>query len=230
MKPTIALLIVLGLSVAVSGCVSTRTISVAAAGTSRTADGRGSPVPPSQQKTDVRVLLVTPKFSNDTDALPTFYVEVRNRGEIGVDFSTENITAYSGESRVRVYTYDELANRIKSEAEAEAAAVAANEASQLKNSAMSRAPAGRNMKDNPEGWAVTKAQVDAQNGMDRTGWMGVQQQNDLRRMLQRSTVPPGGTAGGAVKLHAEDIRSGQPLKLVVTVGGEAHEFVFEVER
>jgi hypothetical protein len=77
---------------------------------------------------------------------------------------------------------------------------------------------------------VTKAQVDAQNGMDRTGWMGVQQQNDLRRMLQRSTVPPRGTAGGAVKLHAEDIRSGQPLKLVVTVGGEAHEFVFEVER
>jgi hypothetical protein len=41
-------------------------------------------------------------------------------------------------------------------------------------------------------------------------------------------VAPGSTAGGIVKLDPAPIRRGQPLKLVVTVGGEAHAFVFEV--
>lgn len=228
MKSNITLLIVLGLSVAASGCVSTRTILVSAAGASRIVDGRGSPVPQSQQKVDVKVFLVTPKFKNDTDALPTFYLEIRNRGAIGVDISTENITAYSGESRVRVYTYNELADRIKREAEAEAAAVAASEASQLKGASMSRETTSRNMTENPVPWAVTRAQNDAQNGMDRIGMEGDQQLNDPGRMLQRSTVPPRGTVGGTVKLHAEDIRSGQPLRLLATIGGEVHEFRFDV--
>lgn len=228
MNSHITLLMFLGLGVAVSGCVSTRTISVSGAGASRIVDGRGSPVPQSQQKVDVKAFLVTPEFSNATDALPTFYLEIRNRGASGVNFGTENITAYSGESRVRVYTYDELANRIQSEAEAEAAEVAASEASQLKGASMSRQTTSRNMMENPVPWAVGKAQNDARIGTGRIESGGDEQANDPRRMFQRTTVAPSGTVGGTVKLHAEDIRSGQPLRLLVTVGGEVHEFRFNV--
>jgi hypothetical protein len=47
-------------------------------------------------------------------------------------------------------------------------------------------------------------------------------------MLVQRTVAPGTMAGGIIKLDPAKISHGQPLKLVVTVGGEAHEFVFEV--
>ena len=228
MKSNLTLFIVLGAGVALGGCVSPRTISVPAADASRVVDGRGNPVPPSRQQVDVKVILVTSKFSNDTDALPTFYLEVRNRGASGVDFSPENVVAFSGGSRVRVYTSSELADRIKREAEAEAAAAAANEASQLKGASMSRQATSRNMMENPVPWAVTKAQNDARSGMNQIEPAGEQQPADLGQLLQTSSIPPHGTVGGAVVFHAEDIRSGQPLRLLVTVGGEVHEFRFEV--
>ena len=45
-------------------------------------------------------------------------------------------------------------------------------------------------------------------------------------MLVPRTVVPGATAGGIVKLDPAPISRGRPLKLVVTAGGETHEFVF----
>ena len=45
-------------------------------------------------------------------------------------------------------------------------------------------------------------------------------------MLMPHTVAPGATAGGIVKLDPAHVSRGQPLKLVVSVGGETHEFVF----
>jgi hypothetical protein len=47
-------------------------------------------------------------------------------------------------------------------------------------------------------------------------------------MLGKMTVAPGTMAGGIIKLDPAQISQGQLLKLVVTVGGEPHEFIFEV--
>lgn len=52
--------------------------------------------------------------------------------------------------------------------------------------------------------------------------------DEAQLMLVQHPVAPGLMAGGIIKLDPEQISRGQPLKLVVTVGGEAHEFVFEV--
>ena len=52
----------------------------------------------------------------------------------------------------------------------------------------------------------------------------------LRNLLTPGTLAPGGRTGGVVKLHPEDLRSGRPLRLVVTLGGETHEFQFDVRQ
>jgi hypothetical protein len=51
--------------------------------------------------------------------------------------------------------------------------------------------------------------------------------DDAPTMLTQCMVPPTLTAGGLVKLEPAQIHPGQPLRLVVTVGGEAHEFLFD---
>jgi len=213
---------------ALGGCALTKTLTVSPASAIQPVYRQGRLVLQSQKKNGVEVEVLTRQFSDQTDALPSFFVAVRNGGEVEVEFSLENITTYSGESRVRVYTVEELEKRVRSEGEAEAAAVAANEAAQLKDAAMSRQTTSRNLKDNPVAWTMTKAQGNARNGMDQSGSSRNQQPNDLTGMLMRSTVRPRETVGGTIKLHAEDIRSGQPLRLVVAIGGEVHEFMFDV--
>ena len=46
--------------------------------------------------------------------------------------------------------------------------------------------------------------------------------------LQSQVIRPGDVGGGRIMLEPEDILSGLPLLIVVTVGGEKHEFLFEV--
>jgi hypothetical protein len=41
-------------------------------------------------------------------------------------------------------------------------------------------------------------------------------------------IRPFDVGGGRITLEAEDILSGLPLKVVVNVAGEKHEFLFEV--
>lgn len=51
---------------------------------------------------------------------------------------------------------------------------------------------------------------------------------DLGRMLRRTVIAPGGTAGGMVAVHAEDLKGGRPLRLVVNAGGEKRAFLYTV--
>ena len=51
---------------------------------------------------------------------------------------------------------------------------------------------------------------------------------DTPTMWQRNTLFPGRTAGGVVKLYGQDMSRGKPLKLVVTIDGELHEFLFDI--
>jgi hypothetical protein len=50
----------------------------------------------------------------------------------------------------------------------------------------------------------------------------------VEEALRPQVIRPGDVGGGRIMLESEDILSGLPLKVVVTVAGEKHEFLFEV--
>jgi hypothetical protein len=50
----------------------------------------------------------------------------------------------------------------------------------------------------------------------------------LEEALRSQVIRPGDVGGGRIMLESEDILSDFPLKVVVTVAGEQHEFLFEV--
>ena len=52
----------------------------------------------------------------------------------------------------------------------------------------------------------------------------------LANLLYPVTIRPGKTEGGLIKLHAEDIAEGKPLRVVVTLGNDVHAFEFDVKR
>lgn len=203
-----------GLLVMVSAC--TRTLSVSTANPERPALEGGRPMLQSQGKYRVDVVLLNRKFSYKLKTLPAFYVKVWNGGDTPIEFSTKNITAYSGKSRVEVYTSSQL-----------------------------KAWAGRNseladVQDAFTSWDVYSGPLSGGN------WRGektatdanvrpgrIHAANKPRRerhliLLRSQEVRPGETVGGGVKLNAEAIKTGQPLYLIVTVAGEVHRFVFAV--
>jgi hypothetical protein len=51
----------------------------------------------------------------------------------------------------------------------------------------------------------------------------------VEQALQPQTIRSFDAGGGLIMLEADDLLSGLPLKIVVTVGGEKHEFIFEVQ-
>jgi len=77
-----------------------------------------------------------------------------------------------------------------------------------------------------------RAQLDT-NAKDRQEEIEAWRQHLLdgaRMMLGEHTVPPGEMAGGVIRLDPRAVAAGRTLRLVVTAGGEAHEFVFDVGR
>ena len=53
--------------------------------------------------------------------------------------------------------------------------------------------------------------------------------DEAQFMLAQHRVASGTKTDGIIKLDPAQVSPGQPLKLVITMGGEAHEFVFAVE-
>jgi hypothetical protein len=212
---------------ALGGC---KTLSVSAASANQPVYEHGSPVLRSQKKNVVEVVMLTQQFADRTDLLPAFVVRVRNGGESALVFSSENITAYSGGSRVRVYTYGELAKRIKNEAEFEASMVSMRQPIFSKGSAYVQADEGQTTSTNPSRAERYTEQARSEVGdkIAQTASFWDNQLNRTGNMVAGSVVAPGGSVGGVVVFHAKDIRSGQPLRLLVAIGGEVHEFLFDV--
>lgn len=249
MRPHLPLVLLLASSALISGCVSQRSLSVS--DDSRAAYEQGVAVLRSSKTNLVVVRLLSSEFSNETNAMPAFFVAVANGTDNAIDFSTANVTATSGGERVKVYSFEDVQKRIKREAALMAFAVAMNAAGQSMQASMPQTSyssgsvnaygtggyaranySGYATTYNPAATAAAQAQINAnsQNQMAMIAAARNAQLNDTGALLRRNTVAPGNVAGGVVKLHAQDIRSGHPLVLTVTVGPEVHEFKFNVTR
>lgn len=232
-----------------SGCVSTKSITVSDASPVRATYEQGTAVLKSQKTNGVVLRVLTAEFTKETNALPSFYVAISNGGDKEIDFSTTNLAAFSGKERVRVYTFEELQKKINREAAMMAFALAMNSASQSIAASMPQTTyssgsayasgtggyaratySGTTTTYNPAAAAAAQAQINAQtmNQMSMVASARDIQLNNTGSILKRNTVPPDAFAGGVIKLHAEDIRDGQPLKLIVSLGDETHEFVFDI--
>jgi len=231
MKASLLLPLLIASVVGLGGCTTTRTITVLPTGGLRPVDELGSQVLLSQKVSGVGVRLLAKRFSSDDKMLPAFYVGVVNGTTGALGYSPGNITAFSGDHPVRVYSYAELRNTLNRNADA---AISSLEAQALTQEV------------GPQGDAYSVFLPGTQGSLDdhRLRTMYADQaaaernhlaaliqsmrQSNLSRLLRDSTISPSGFAGGIVALHARDLRAGQPLRLVVTVGGETHEFLFDV--
>lgn len=61
-----------------------------------------------QQRNQVAVKLLTPRFSSELDRLPALLVTFTNRGAAPVAVTADDIKAFSGATPVRVYSSYEL--------------------------------------------------------------------------------------------------------------------------
>ena len=243
-KVKTALAVGLGFAMALcSGCTTTRTLSVSPANRTAATSEQGVPCLQSVKKNAVAVWLLTPEYQTDLREFdpPAFRVLVRNGGDKAFDFSPVNVIASSGGNSVHVFSSGEYCQAIDRYEDAllqaahertalqKAQAVSAEE---LLGSVSSRDPMRLGVGGDFSGHQVSDFQAGIdQAATDQWNAINLKRKNlldEAQLMLVPHTVAPGLMAGGIVKLDPAQISRGQPLKLVVTVGGETHEFVFEV--
>lgn len=175
----------------------------------------------SEKAQRVGARLLTPSFSNESTALPAVLVTVENRASAPVPFSTGNVTVFSGTNPVRIYTPAQLAEKIEKESEIDADRAVARDTAQLQSATAARMDASATP------MMVQRTQAINQGTAARSA--ASKQVAVLANLLYPVTIASGATAGGVIKLRAEDIASGQPLRIVVTLGSDVHEFIFDVK-
>ncbi len=226
-----------------AGCTSSGTLAPSRANPSPAIVEHGRALLRSSKTHAVAVVLLTPQYEARMSALPAFLVVAANGGETPLPFSPGNVRAFSGDTEVKLYTYRELAWRINLAAERQAETIGENAAADFMEAHSSQVAQSHTF-DLP---AITTGRfqpttatpvVDpalatvALNQMVKTS-QGVAesitapQLDQLEGLLRENVIEPGQRAGGMVKLHPEDIKSGLPLKLVVSIGDEKHEFLFD---
>jgi hypothetical protein len=246
--PQVKTALLFGLGFAISlggGCTTTRTLSVSPANPTAATSDQGVQCLRSVKGNAVTVWLLTPEFRTDLREFdpPAFRVLVRNNGDKAFDFSPVNVTASSGENSVHVFTREEYCRAINRHEDTSLQAAHQRTALQKapseellasmssRDALLSAGSSGQQMNDfsgNQGSDSPTKIEKAA---ADERAAINLRRENlldEARLMLVQHTVAPGLMAGGIVKLDPARIRRGRPLKLVVTAGDEAHEFVFEV--
>lgn len=234
---------------ALAACTTTRTLAVAPGNARAPIYNSGVPTLIEVKRNVVIVQPLTPEFSKDTAALPTFFVLVGNRTNAPLDFSAANISATSDNRPVELYTYATLRHRIEHDADMQRLAFALAGGMQSMAAAMpqqsyttgnayaygsgayaSGTYSGFTTTYNPAATAAAQTQIERNMAHQMAAVASVSklQINSLGAMLRRDTIEPGRFAGGTVKLHARDIRSGAPLVLHVSIGGDEYRFVFTV--
>ena len=191
----------------VAGCISGGPVrSLAPAASNPTVVERnldGAVTLRSAQTHVVSVLPMNKRFSSDTFTLPSFYVIVTNGGKENVTLKPDDISAYAGDQRVKLLSPIALQDRLDEEQ-------AAATGRRLSFPAAVPGPMPRAVeRDGPPDFKVPTRVVE--------------------QALQPQVIRPFEVGGGQIMLEAEDILSGLPLKIVVTVAGEKHEFLFEVQ-
>jgi hypothetical protein len=232
-----------------SGCTATHTLSLAPANPAAATFDRGVQCLRSVQGNAVSVWLLTPKFRTEQYQfdLPAFWVQVSNGSDQACDFSPANVTVSSGGKSVHVFTHEEYCQAINSHADFLLRRIAERTASQTEridpppgsiatyDPLLSRGADGQLMQD----FSMYQhgSSTEAPPGIEETAkdnraaidtWRNKMLEK-AQQMLVQHTVASGTKADGIIKLDPAQISRGQPLKLVITVGGEAHEFVFAVE-
>jgi hypothetical protein len=205
------------LATLLAGCASQGPVrSLAAAANNSAAveqDRDGTVTLRSHQTHVVSVLPAGGRFSSDVWGLPAFYVIVTNGGKENVTLKPADISAYAGDRRVAVPTPAALQDRLDRE-----------------QAAADPRPSFPIVRD-----ASQPADVRAHPGplVPKVQPYSAPDFKVPRRLteeaLQPQTIRPGQVGGGRITLEGEDILSGLPLKIVVTVAGEKHEFLFEVQ-
>ena len=239
----------LAAAIALGGCATTRTLTFSSSNPVAPTDEHGVLSLHSGGANPVTLWLLTPRFRTDPDDLtpPAFRVLVKNGGTQAFAFSPANITASADGAAVRVLTAVDYAREIDRQAVA------------MRQMADSNVAKAREKLDQLEAYAASapplttpgaygpmydmssvrqpstdeaREQLDA-NQKSRQTEIEAWRQNLLdgaQMMLGEHTVPPGEMAGGVVRLDPRAVGAGRMLRLVVTAGGEAHEFVFDVGR
>jgi hypothetical protein len=211
---------------------------------------QGDPVLVSLKKHEVMVRLISHGFSSSIHDLPSFLVVFKNRGNLNLEISETNVTGLCGSKSVRVYSAEKLRKKIQTEAVMLAMSAALSGASQSiaasmpqqtysSGSAYAYGSGGGYARANYSGVASTYnpaatnlaiSQINA-NTANEVNAIASNRHSalaDTSTMLQRNTLFPGRIAGGVVKLYGQDLSRGKPLKLVVTIDGEQHEFLFDI--
>jgi hypothetical protein len=243
-KVKTALFFGLGLAISLGGgCTST--LSLAPANPAAATADQGVPCLQSVKKTVVSVWLLTPEYQTDLREFdpPAFRVLVSNNGDTAFDFSPVDVTASSGENSVHVFTREEYYQAINRYEGALLKAFYKQTAQQkplpeeLLDSISSRDPllsggsSGQQLHDFSGTQNSDSLAKNEKAAGDRRTAIYVRRKellDEASLMLVPHTVAPGATAGGIIKLDPAHVGRGQPLKLVVTAGGETHEFVFDV--
>lgn len=211
---------------------------------------QGDPVLVSKKRHEVLVRLVSRRFSSETSDLPSFLVVLTNNGKAPIDFSISNVTAESGGKPARVITFEKLQKKIRTQAALLAMSAAMNGASQSIAASMPQQTfhtgsayaygssggytrgsyTGVSTTFNPAVSSMAVSQINANTATQIRGIAASRNAalQDTETMLQRDTVFPGRAAGGVVKLNSSDLQRGKPLRLVVSIDGELHEFYFDV--
>ena len=238
----------LALSVALllGSCTTTRTLTVSSSNPIAPTDEHGVACLRSGGTNPVSLWLLTPRFRTDPDDLapPAFRLLAKNGTGQPFAFSPANITASADGTAVHVYTLAEYAGAINAQAVAlhrtadQNVAKAKEKLDQLEAYAAVETPAVDYMGKvdfssvRPPSTEGARAEL-ATNAKDRQEEIETWRQDLLdgaRMMLGEHTVPPGEMAGGVIRLDPRAVAAGRTLRLVVTAGGEAHEFVFDVGR
>jgi hypothetical protein len=177
-------------------------------------DPDGTAMMRSQQTHLVSVISRGTRFSHDSYALPSLYVIVTNGGDKDLTLKPGDISAYSGDQRVALLNPSALQERLdRADVSGPVSfPVGMRDASQP---AEIRRGHHRSLTDPPiQPFAELKFKVPAQF---------------VEQALQPQVLRPGDSGDGRIMLESQDILSGLPLKIVVNVAGEKHEFLFEVQ-
>lgn len=215
--PFLRLLVIALVLASAGGCVSPRTLGLAPGqAASLGHDPDGTPVLRSQKTHAVAVRPLTEKFGGEAASLPAFSILVTNRGTAAVTLSAPDVQVFSGERKVAVLDRPALMGRLLREARTPQSI-----------SVRSSIPDSSQPASRPIG-STSSASVTVLGAPDPQALRDAGPQ--LSQMLVHAIITPGRTGGGIVKLDNDAITTGAPLRLVVVVAGEPHEFRFTVTR
>ena len=229
-----------GLAV-LSGCATTRTLSVSAENKAAPVYVQGRPWLQSAKRNSVALWLLTPTYKTRLSELlpPAFLVVVRNGGDQVIGLSRGDITATVAGRPVHVLTSEEYQGEINRQATQTSAAIWAQQ------------PGLGGQVMLPERWVErADGQVDhlapeliltpAVDGTPVERRLQFEQAMvDQRRgelladagsMLPsaRQAIGPGQTFACVLRLAPAGLSGGRQLRVLVRVGDETHEFVYDI--